>query len=312
MNNILNVKIPKELSERVETGIEWIDKVFSVEGGLVPSNVYLLVGNPGAGKSTMTRQIGDALTGNADVVVQYNSGEESKEQIALACRRMGLKHGFGHSSETCHEKLLARLDKLAAEFPDKKIVLIQDSIQKLNASAPFVDAFKALQAWAKKTMNIVVVISQVTKGGDFKGNNDIQHDADCRIDMTYSKKTGKRRMVTIKNRFGIVDPDGYGYELVKSGLVLVEDDDEDESLGTGRRNYAPYDVKKGDKVRTTSSAPPKHQGLVATVHNVGRTRIEAFADDGTKLYLTFDCFEPIAADDVEEKSNVVPFRSAAN
>lgn len=310
MNNILHVKIPKELSERVETGIEWIDKVFSVEGGLVPSLVYLLVGTPGAGKSTMTRQIGDALTGN-DVIVQYNSGEESKEQIALGCRRMGLKNGFGHSSETCHIKLLARLEKISAEFPDKKIVLIQDSIQKLNASAPFVDAFKALQAWAKKTLNIVVVISQVTKGGDFKGNNDIQHDADCRIDMTYSKKTGRRRMVPIKNRFGIVDPVGYGYELVKTGLIMVEDDEDDESLGTGRRNYAPYEVKKGDKVRTTASAPPKHQGHVATVHNVGRTRLEAFAEDGTKLYLPFDCFE-VVNEDNEEKSNVVPFRAAAN
>lgn len=302
--NILDVKIPSVLYDRELTGIEWLDTLMTVEGGLVPSLVYMIAGVPGAGKSTLTRQVADGLTGNGCVVL-YNSGEESKEQIAIGVRRLKLKNGFEHASETDVVKLLARLDKLQKANPKKRIVLIQDSIQKLHSEDNSSNAsFQLLKEWAKTTLNIVICISQVTKSGAFKGSNEVAHDADTHIEMHFSKKTGQRSMHFIKNRFGLTTADGFTYDLTDAGLVPAETIIDEET------NFAPYPVAAGDWLITTDEAPPKHRGKRAKVKNVGRTRIEAFTAEGVKLYLPFTAFAPLEVTESNDPSNVFSIRAA--
>lgn len=303
--NILKVKVPEVLYKRVCTGIDWLDNLLSIEGGFVPSLVYMLSGNPGAGKSTLNRQIGDALTGNGHVVL-YNSGEESKEQIAIGCEKLELQHGFEFSNEVDVHKLLDRLNKLKAAKPEKHLILIQDSLQKLSGVDENGDtltnaaAFELLRNWAKKSLSIVIVISQVTKAGVFKGSNSVPHDADTQMSMNYSKKTGKRVLIIEKSRFGLTTDDGgFEYVITANGVEPApEGGVEFDTSDAPNVTFVSNKFKAGQWVRTTPAAPPKHHDRMAKIKNVGRTRIEAFTSDGTKLYLPHDCFTTI-----EEQSN---------
>jgi len=59
--NIKDIKVPARLRERYPTGLAWYDEAM---GGLghVPSTVTMLTGMPGTGKSTLLRQLADAIT----------------------------------------------------------------------------------------------------------------------------------------------------------------------------------------------------------------------------------------------------------
>jgi len=79
--NILDVKVPDALRQRVKTGVEYIDGSFGGRG-LTPSSVTLFTGTPGAGKTTMMLNLADKLVGNGANVV-FNTCEESLFQVKM-------------------------------------------------------------------------------------------------------------------------------------------------------------------------------------------------------------------------------------
>lgn len=289
-DNILNVKVPAELRIRVCTGVTWFDNLLTHEGGMVPSLVYMLSGAPGAGKSTLTRQIADGLTGN-DYIAVLNSGEESKEQIAISIERLNLKHGFIVKDFTSHLKLLAYLDELIVNNPGKRVILIQDSIQKLTAEANANAVFEALEKWAKKRMQPVVIIFQVTKQGKFKGDNSALHDSDVQIELTVDKKTGNRSMNISKNRFGPVTDGGIAYICTATGLELqsdpdaIDDEKESDDVEASPESDDERGLRVGLMVRCNKRAHHKHRDKVGKVAKVGRTRVTVRTLKGEELYL---------------------------
>lgn len=232
LENILDVKVPDELRVRVLSGLEWFDKVVSLEGGFVPSIVHMLSGMQGAGKSTLLRQVADGLMKNGHLVI-YNSGEESAEQIAMSIERMKLERGFYVTNFRSSPDLIKAANKLAAENPGKRVVLIQDSLQKMDCGK-YKDggingktAGRVMQQfldWAKKTKHIVVFVCQVNKDGKFKGNNNLAHDLDVQIELKYNEQMGRWMKVT-KNRFGRTF-DRLPYEIQAKGLVPLATVDE--------------------------------------------------------------------------------------
>jgi predicted ATP-dependent serine protease len=72
---------------RASTGIPGIDRVLG--GGLVPATVALLAGEPGIGKSTLLLQLVANLSA-AGLPCLLASGEESRDQVALRARRLGI------------------------------------------------------------------------------------------------------------------------------------------------------------------------------------------------------------------------------
>ena len=71
---------------RAETGLSELDRVLG--GGIVKGSVTLLGGDPGIGKSTMLLQICGKLSEKMKIL--YISGEESKSQLKLRAKRIGV------------------------------------------------------------------------------------------------------------------------------------------------------------------------------------------------------------------------------
>ena len=59
--NILKVKVPKALRNKVQSGLEYVDCALGGEG-FTPSQVLFFTGTPGAGKTTMMLTLADSLT----------------------------------------------------------------------------------------------------------------------------------------------------------------------------------------------------------------------------------------------------------
>lgn len=211
--NILSVNIPPQMRKRHKCGIDWIDNATGGEG-FMPSSVTMLSGNSGGGKTTMSIQLADALTSKGHIVV-YNSGEESKYQVALTCERLNIKHGFGIENISSANVLIEYLEKLQTENPGKQVFLIQDSLQTLDdekyqngttGKTP-VTCCSLLASWAKKTFGIVIFVNQVGKNGHFLGSNVVKHAIDGHwhfwLDTKQKSETFNVQFFEVtKNRFG--------------------------------------------------------------------------------------------------------------
>ena len=66
--NILKIKVPKALRNKVASGLEYFDAALGGEG-FTPSQVLYFTGTPGAGKTTMLLTLADRLTKNGALVV---------------------------------------------------------------------------------------------------------------------------------------------------------------------------------------------------------------------------------------------------
>ncbi len=219
--DIKDIVVPEKLRERRKVGIPWVDDAFGGDG-LVPSTVHMLTGTPGAGKSTLARQLADALTKQGHIAL-YNSGEESVYQVKMASERLNLKNGFMVGQETMTAKLLTFCDNAMkdAKNKGKQFFLLQDSLQTMD-DGKYVDrdgnsrgttgntpvrCTEMLTSWAKSTYGIVIFIGQCTKGGDFAGKNTIKHavDGHAHIFFDEDKKSetwGERLFEVQKNRWG--------------------------------------------------------------------------------------------------------------
>lgn len=231
--NITDIKIPPQLRHRKLTGLDWFDEFVGDggEGGLVPSTVMMLTGTPGAGKSTMLRQLGDAITKNGHIAL-YNSGEEAVPQIRKACERLVLDAGFIVGNDDMWPDVKKHLDHLKAANPGKQIFFLQDSLQTLDdgkygngarTSGTMVRATECMVEWAQENFGIVIFIGQVTKNGDFAGRNTILHAVDVRgslyIDEAKKSETfGQRLFECEKNRWGIGGTK-YVMEMNQTGLA---------------------------------------------------------------------------------------------
>src|SRR5574338_211058 len=215
-----DVEVPDHLRRRVKTGVAYIDEAFGAgeDAGLVPSTVVFFTGSSGAGKSTLGRTLAGALAARRDVVVLYNTGEESPQQVKIRCEKLGVG-GFYISTHVLTADLIEHLEYLQAKHPAKQVVLVQDSLQTHNdgkwmkAGEPVTTSktpyrsMRELLGWAKRTLGVGIVIGQVGKDGTFKGANEIKHAVDAHLelmldDRAKSETYGMRLLTMSKNRFG--------------------------------------------------------------------------------------------------------------
>jgi len=212
--NILEVNIPAKLRERHKIGISWVEDALGGEG-CVPSSVTMITGGPGAGKSTLIRQMADAITGAGHICIM-NSGEESPYQIAMSCERLKLKNGFLIGQETMIQNLLTWADNVMKANPKKQVFLLQDSLQTLDdghykdgaiTSGTTKNVTELFTGWAKRTYGIGMFVCQVNKDGSFSGKNTIKHAVDGHAELAFdeekkSETFGERLFHVSKNRWG--------------------------------------------------------------------------------------------------------------
>lgn len=227
--NILDVKIPPEMFLRHGSSLGWVNDAFA--GGFAPTQILMLTGDAGAGKTTLVLELANSLTAMGHKVL-YNSKEESIDQIAAKCKQLNLKSGFTPSDHQRVPELLEQADRMMKEIKDKKkqhFFLFQDSLPTLddgfykdgamNSRTPMRACIK-LAEWVKASAATVLFINHVNKDGTFVGKNTVKHAIDAHASLRADKKTGYRHFVVEKNRFGAND-DTFILTLGVTGLTLV-------------------------------------------------------------------------------------------
>ncbi len=217
---------PKKLSEiditdvpRLKTNIEEFDRTLG--GGIIPSSLILIGGDPGIGKSTLMLQMCSNIK-NAKTL--YITGEESLNQIVHRAERLlGINRDMLCLSETNLEKILPHI-----ESDDYDAVII-DSIQSIRSD--YVDAAagsvvqlrecaQALMSAAKSTRTAVFLIGHVTKDGAIAGPKVLEHLVDTVLFFEGEKNYAYRILRSVKNRFGSTNEIGI-FEMRDKGLREV-------------------------------------------------------------------------------------------
>jgi DNA repair protein RadA/Sms len=213
--NILKVRVPKQLRNKVKCGVDYIDSALGGEG-FTPSAVTFFTGTPGSGKTTMMLKMADRLTKRGAVVV-FNTAEESLFQVKLVAERLNLKHGFHAGQETSVPRLLELCDALRAKRGNKNkpFFLIVDSLQTLDdgkyangggGRAKDKRSLGLITNYCKEHYCNAVVIGQVNKSGEMAGSNVLKHMVDSMMTLTVEEKDpdlrGCRVLQMVKNRFG--------------------------------------------------------------------------------------------------------------
>ena len=205
------------------TGMGELDRVLG--GGVVPSSVTLLAGEPGIGKSTLLLQMLAALAG-AGCRTLLVTAEEAPAQVRRRAARLGL---LGPGILIAAETDLAAIRAIVAEAaPD---VVVVDSVQTIHdpdtgsqaGSATQVRACaQALADDARVDGPAVILVGHVTKDGSIAGPRVLEHLVDTVLSFEGDRHHALRLLRAVKHRFGAVGELGM-WEMTGTGLVEVAD-----------------------------------------------------------------------------------------
>ena len=184
-----DVKFDKALFTPMRTGKK-IDKLFSSEGGLMRGTNYAIVGDPGAGKTTVAMDIVADLNSKGRKVL-FISGEMNQIDMYGYVKRYP-KFGemdilfLGDYIEQDIQKVLE-----AALKPGYDVVLIDSMAEVCNAIADTAKGFVSVKKAETIMLNLLeehnqaendsktntafLIIQQVTKAGNFAGSNRFKH-----------------------------------------------------------------------------------------------------------------------------------------
>lgn len=210
--------------QRIISGIGEFDRV--VGGGILPSAVVLIAGEPGIGKSTLMLQAAEQYCHRfKDKPVLYVSGEESLGQLRLRAQRLNIDaDNLYLLAETDVDDIITHCLRL------QPLVLIVDSIQTVYTSE--LDAIPGsiiqlkecgsrLLKMAKEYSIPVFLIGHVTKAGVVAGPRLLEHLVDAVIYFEGDTQLAYRILRVIKNRFGPAEEVGI-FEMKPEGLIPVE------------------------------------------------------------------------------------------
>lgn len=214
--------IPLEEKERMLSGISEWDRV--VGGGIMPSSLIVLTGDPGIGKSTLLLQICNALASTKKVF--YFSTEESIQQVKHRALRLGcINELLLISDESQLESIIH-----TAETAHPDIVVI-DSIQNCyltsSSSTPgsvtqLRESTFQLMRLAKEQHITVIISGHITKEGTMAGPKTLEHMVDAVFYLQGEDQWQTRVLRSVKNRFGTINELGF-FEMHTNGLQEITD-----------------------------------------------------------------------------------------
>lgn len=212
--------IENSKDERIDTGCGEFDRVLG--GGIVKGSVILISGEPGIGKSTLLLQISGYISQKYKML--YVSGEESKNQIKLRAKRLGVSsQNLYILTETDIYDVLNQIDTLS---PD---VVIVDSIQtmydeRFNSTPSSITQVKectmSLINKAKSTGTAMLIVGHVNKEGSIAGPKVVEHMVDAVLHFEGERSHQNRIIRAEKNRYGSTNEIGV-FEMTDSGLAEV-------------------------------------------------------------------------------------------
>ncbi len=208
--------------KRISLKMEEINRVLG--GGIMEGSLMLLTGEPGIGKSTLTLQICDQLTGGSAKIL-YISGEESQNQIASRAKRLGIQsERLSFLAETNLDTIMATVKEFKPDF------IVVDSVQVMQSKdlASFAGSIGQIRYTAEqfmeyaKTQNVpTLLIGHVTKEGNLAGPRVLEHLVDTVLYLEGDRYKNFRILRTQKNRFGSTNEIGI-FEMATDGLREVQ------------------------------------------------------------------------------------------
>jgi predicted ATP-dependent serine protease len=201
-----------------------LDYCFSNEGGIMPGTNYILIGDPGIGKSSVSIEYAARIaTENLDKKVLFISGEMTELDMIPYTKRFPLWLDIetlfvsdlteGLYKESIEAKLQEGFDLVLGD----SFAEIADAIRgdyNETVSGKDKKSYNDIEKWLvdlmvknNKAENVdqrntsFIMIQQMTKGGDFVGSNKLKHNTTGMLELRYLK-SGERKIVVSKNRRG--------------------------------------------------------------------------------------------------------------
>ena len=210
--------------DRIKTNIKELDRVSG--GGLVPSSVILVGGDPGIGKSTLLLQVCASIAGSAgNPEWYYISGEEAIDQVRIRAKRLRLEQTpVKLASATEVKDIIATLEKsnAAVVIIDSIQTMYLDEVESTPGSVAQVRACAyELIKLAKRKGFVLFLVGHVTKQGSIAGPRVLEHMVDTVLYFEGERGHHFRILRAVKNRYGATDEIGV-FEMQDQGLVEVE------------------------------------------------------------------------------------------
>lgn len=220
---------PRPLTGDVEAGnfrfsghSEELNRVLG--GGIVPGSVVLLGGDPGIGKSTLLLQLAAYVSRNIGLVL-YVSGEESRQQVQMRARRLGI------SCDQLYFSAETNMDCISRFVEDlSPVLVIIDSIQTVfHPALPLVpgsigqlrECTAEVVRLAKLKNCACFLVGHVTKDGSLAGPRVLEHMVDTVLSFEGDRHQNFRILRAVKNRFGTTNEVGV-FSMEEEGLSDVE------------------------------------------------------------------------------------------
>lgn len=236
IQNINEIKVENEF--RIRTNFTEFDRVLG--GGLTKSEVVLVTGEPGIGKSTFLLSLLNEYSKN-DLTL-YVTGEESQRQIKERANRIEVSsNNLSVLSDTRLEYIIDAINKTKA-----KVVVI-DSIQtiyseNINSIPSSVSQIREctlkLIELAKEKEISFFIVGHVTKDGKLAGPKLLEHMVDCVISFEGDENNIYRIVRTTKNRYGSTNEISIfvitdtGIEEVKNPSLFFVSDRDEKNIGS--------------------------------------------------------------------------------
>lgn len=206
-----------ETKQRMLSGISEWDRV--VGGGIMPSSLIILTGDPGIGKSTLLLQISNNLAQNYTVF--YFSSEESLNQVKNRAERLGCINDNLLFSDKADLESIIEISK--NQKPD---LLIIDSIQNCYSSetdttpgsiSQLRETAFLLMRLAKENDIAIIISGHITKDGNIAGPKTLEHMVDAVFYLQGEDRWQTRVLRSEKNRFGTINELGF-FQMEQKGL----------------------------------------------------------------------------------------------
>ena len=197
-----------------------IDFMFSSEGGIYPATNYMVIGDPGIGKSTQT----------LDLLAKIKANDPTKK-ILFISGEMNDIDMFGYVKRY---PAFGRIPTLfLCDYLDDNPMEVLEQTYKQGFDIILIDSFVEVQESIQASCNMTrtqaekwmidmmiqhnkgnnddkrytsfLAIQQVTKGGNFVGSNKLKHNTTGMIELRYSNEfSGDRFAKVTKNRRGFL------------------------------------------------------------------------------------------------------------